>query len=249
MSSPSDVRLHADLAKDTVVEPSASLGAANAGTGIWRPGGGGHAAAETIVLSVVGPEDAGVGEDVAAAEEVDVINGGLHTSGVAGVGDDVIEVREDMVAEHTHEIRAGASEGIGDVGAQVGGARKCHELAGLILGAGEGDLGGGDDGGGAVEGAGGEGVEEVVDGVDVVVPLVDAGGDDVDVAGAGDGVNDAGVLALVHAGGGTGCGGGGEAKDRGGGEGLHFDWLVVERVLDAVDKRNSQGNGEGGGWL
>lgn len=157
---------------------------------IWPWSESRHVVGEILLQHSIRPQEISIRQDVAAAEEIDVINSAVDGSCVVRVIDDGLQVRNDMVAEDNVQVVNSTGQSRGGEAIGVGGVGESLELAWLVFGV-EDDLAGL-----LVEvervGDAESGVQEGVDSDDVGVPL-DNGGLDV----GGGRVIDSVQLALV----------------------------------------------------
>ena len=130
-----------------------------------------HIARKILIENRIRPQEIGILQNVAAAEEVDIVDSIMHTSGVVRMFNDSLQVRDDMVFEDKIEVVDSTGQSCGREAVVVSGVGESSELAWLILGIEDNSAGllvefqrVGD-----AEG----GVEEVVDGDNIGVPLDD----------------------------------------------------------------------------
>src|ERR1700753_793924 len=110
-------------------------------------------------------------QSIAAPELVDIVDGRLYDAEVGWIVDDGLQIVQHVRLEDVGQVVNGAVESRGR--AALNGEVERHKLARLIRRVIEGRLSRAHHARAISEGAGGDLVQEVVDGIDVLDPLVD----------------------------------------------------------------------------
>ena len=92
----------------------------------------------TIISSRIQPKDIGIGQNIAASEVVDIVDGVIDHIAIHRHHDNAPEVIENMGVKHHHQIHGGAVEGIGAAADEIAIADEGFELARFVLGEEEG---------------------------------------------------------------------------------------------------------------